>query len=78
MSNMSYCRFENTYQDLRDCLTAVEEISNKRLSKTENQYAHRMFELFLGVCQDYGIITDYDVHVLNDVLDATELEEDED
>ena len=24
MSNMSYCRFENTARDLRDCLDAIE------------------------------------------------------
>ena len=24
MSNMSYCRFENTARDLRDCLNAIE------------------------------------------------------
>jgi len=25
MSNMSYCRFENTLQDLRDCVWALED-----------------------------------------------------
>ena len=25
MPNMSYCRFENTYNDLRDCVDAMEE-----------------------------------------------------
>jgi hypothetical protein len=23
MPNMSYCRFENTYNDLRDCMSAL-------------------------------------------------------
>lgn len=43
MSNMSYCRFENTSRDLRDCLDAIEELINnngvdeygEKLSKTE-------------------------------------------
>ena len=25
MANMSYCRFENTYEDLRDCAKALKE-----------------------------------------------------
>ena len=25
MSNMSYCRFENTYNDLRDCVGVMED-----------------------------------------------------
>lgn len=25
MANMSYCRFENTLRDLRDCFAALEE-----------------------------------------------------
>ena len=25
MANMSYCRFENTANDLRDCVNAIEE-----------------------------------------------------
>jgi hypothetical protein len=25
MANMSYCRFENTAQDMKDCLDALEE-----------------------------------------------------
>jgi hypothetical protein len=29
MSNMSYCRFENTSGDLKDCIYAVEEAMEK-------------------------------------------------
>lgn len=28
MSNMSYCRFQNTTQDLQDCIDAVEQLIN--------------------------------------------------
>jgi len=28
MSNMSYCRFENTYRDLVDCQEALDELGN--------------------------------------------------
>lgn len=44
MSNMSYCRFENTNMDLRDCVGAMEEaydladldLSNSELSSMKN------------------------------------------
>lgn len=29
MSNMSYCRFENTSSDLRDCVEALEELADE-------------------------------------------------
>lgn len=38
MANMSYCRFENTNHDLRDCVGAMEEAYDMEeldLSKTE-------------------------------------------
>jgi hypothetical protein len=42
MSNMSYCRFENTYKDLRDC---VEHIEDENLSESEKFYRRRIIEL---------------------------------
>jgi hypothetical protein len=30
MANMSYCRFENTYHDLLDCLQNIAEETNNR------------------------------------------------
>jgi hypothetical protein len=30
MANMSYCRFENTYHDLLDCLQNISEETNDR------------------------------------------------
>ena len=35
MSNMSYCRFRNTAQDLQDCFCATEEIINDREVRKE-------------------------------------------
>lgn len=38
MSNMSYCRFQNTSNDLRDCVDAMEEaedLAELDLSKSE-------------------------------------------
>jgi hypothetical protein len=41
MSNMSYCRFENTLRDLRDCF----EHMNEKLSNDEAIARQRMIEL---------------------------------
>ena len=35
MANMSYCRFENTSKDLRDCLDAIENEEIDDLSSYE-------------------------------------------
>lgn len=50
MPNMSYCRFENTMDDLRDCLNHIHR-------KAENEYDERarqsMIELFREIGEDY-------------------------
>ena len=35
MPNMSYCRFENTVMDIRDCINAIEERDTDSLSSYE-------------------------------------------
>jgi len=35
MGNMSYCRFENTAKDMRDCIYAIEERDVYELSSYE-------------------------------------------
>lgn len=42
MSNMSYCRFENTYKDLQDC---YEHLDDDDLNETEEEYKEKLFEL---------------------------------
>jgi len=48
MSNMSYCKFENTYRDLRDCFIYLknqfDEDGNK-LSKSEQRYRDQLIDL---------------------------------
>jgi len=56
MSNMSYCRFENTLGDLRDCREAIEEGND--LSKQEAKFAKKMVQEckdFLKSVKEYGI-----------------------
>lgn len=42
MANMSYCRFENTYNDLLDCF---DEIRNEAESQRDERYRIRLIEL---------------------------------
>lgn len=45
MSNMSYCRFENTVSDMRDCLDSIHEGALEDLSPTERASAFEMHEV---------------------------------
>ena len=52
MANMSYCRFQNTSGDLRDCVNALEEgydFEDLGLGNDEEQAMHRMRML----CEDF-------------------------
>jgi RNA-splicing ligase RtcB len=40
---MSYCRFENTFPDLRDCLEALgDKMEVEKMSESEKKYAKKM------------------------------------
>lgn len=52
MSNMSYCRFENTYRDLEDCLDAL--IDGKELSESEQRHKQWLIELCCRIAEEYG------------------------
>ena len=56
MPNMSYCRFENTYRDLLDCLDNM----NEQLSESEAGYR----ESLVGVCKE--IIGEYELNKMSD------------
>ena len=49
MANMSYCRFQNTVQDLEDCFNAIDEALDNGepldLSTDEQRAFQRMFNL---------------------------------
>ena len=44
---MSYCRFQNTYQDLKDCIESITSLHD--LSKTKRDYALKLRKL----CEEY-------------------------
>jgi hypothetical protein len=48
MANMSYCRFENTYNDLIDCIENLNKIaSNER----DERYRKRLIELLIDTVE---------------------------
>ena len=58
MSNMSYCRFENTYNDLVDCKDSLYENGIEYLEKNTNQhekkYIKKLIQLCKEISEDYG------------------------
>jgi hypothetical protein len=51
MSNMSYCRFRNTLQDLQDCLDSMDD---NDLSPEEEKAKTRLIRLCERIASDYG------------------------
>jgi len=49
-SNMSYCRFENTYRDLQDCYQNMDN----NLSETEKEYRKKIIDLCKDIVDDFG------------------------
>lgn len=54
MPNMSYCRFQNTVSDLRDCRDALYEHDADTLSEDEQKARRRLIELCVEIAVDYG------------------------
>ena len=52
MGNMSYCRFQNTVQDLEDCYENME--NPKDLSPEEQKARERLIKLCENIAGDYG------------------------
>ena len=51
MANMSYCRFENTYRDLLDCLSAM----NDRLDDIEKGYRDRLVDVCKEIIEEHEL-----------------------
>lgn len=49
--NMSYCRFQNTLQDLRDC---QENMDDSELSPEEKRARKQLIDVCWRIAQDYG------------------------
>jgi len=60
MSNMSYCRFENTVSDLRDCFENF-DLHNQDLSESELNAREEMIDICVDIALDYGMEIDREV-----------------
>ena len=59
MANMSYCRFENTYNDLKNCYDNIEEFT----SKAEEDKKIDLLALCKRIVEDYGEYEEKDFNV---------------
>jgi hypothetical protein len=48
MANMSYCRFENTYNDLIDC---IENLNQPASNERDERYRKRLIELMIDTVE---------------------------
>jgi hypothetical protein len=65
MGNMSYCRFENTARDLRDCLDAIQNNDLKEMSG----YEMNGFLALVEVCKTIAsIYEDFDADDLKTMI----------
>lgn len=51
MSNKSYCRFQNTAPDLKDCL---ENMDDNYLSQDEAIARRRLIQVAVAIAEEYG------------------------
>jgi hypothetical protein len=50
--NLSYCRFENTYNDLVDCLDALDNSSVEKLEEDAGQYERKYIRKLIELCEE--------------------------
>lgn len=55
MSNMSYCRFQNTLNDLHDCADFFE---HKNLSADEHNARSQMIRVMIDIFDELGVYID--------------------
>jgi len=75
MSNMSYCKFENTDNDLQECLDALRERNIS--SNSEKRAANRILQTVLLFLEDEGIIENYNAGKIKKIIEECEKQEDE-
>jgi hypothetical protein len=56
MTNMSYCRFENTSHDLTDCLEALQDPDEEMqdMNEYEKRAVTRLIETCMQIAEDFG------------------------
>ena len=76
MSNMSYCRFENTLIDLSDCLNSLEERNVS--SDSERIKVKKMLNRICKFLESEGVIKNFDQSKITEIIDECKEQEDED
>lgn len=66
MGNMSYCRFENTLGDLKDCLDAIREEPD--LSETEARAKKELIKVCIEIVEASGCVVANDDDLDDGVL----------
>ena len=56
MANMSYCRFENTARDLRDCVYAINNGETDELNNYELEGLREILDLAQEIIDDQDFI----------------------
>ena len=63
MANMSYCRFQNTVIDLKDC---YENMDDDELSDDEKKAKERLIDLCVDIALDFGAGINREVEEIED------------
>jgi len=53
MSNMSYCRFENTLRDLKDCHHALQDCRDEEMNSSEIKARQRLISLCRDIAEEF-------------------------
>lgn len=59
MSNMAYCRFQNTVPDLQDCIDNFEDFDYLEASKNERKYYIKFIKMIKDFSNDYDLDSIY-------------------
>lgn len=79
MSNMSYCRFQNTLSDLRDCESALEtlHIHSEDIAATKEEIRLLEEELRTTTIEDYKEDLGEEIDELKESIEEVALSEEE-
>jgi hypothetical protein len=78
MSNMSYCRFENTNSDVEDCFDAIN--NGVISSKSERKFAKEILRNMVAFLEENDIVDSHENTLLriNEIIDEIPNDEVED
>ncbi len=73
MANMSYCMFENTYGDLRDCVERLEEDGYISVLKESTKYEQRAMTAMYDLCKRYMELIEKQFEQYDEQLEEVEV-----